>query len=239
MRQGLETLPPTDRLAWLLDLDGTLIDIAPAPDQVVVPDGLAQSLRRLRTVSGDAVAIVTGRPIAQVDALLGDAPYAVAGEHGTSIRHRPGAPAERQSLPEVPSGWVGAAHGLVAAHRGAVFEPKAHGFVLHYRAIPEAGAALREGLEMLLAGYDGFRLLAAKMAWEIRPAGTDKGVAVAALMQHSPFAGRLPVFIGDDVTDEDGMREAVALGGFGLRVGEAFATPDDVRCFLAERAACG
>jgi len=239
MHQDLEALPPNASLAWLLDLDGTLIDIAPAPDQVVVPDGLADTLRQLRMVSGDAVAIVTGRPIAQVDALLGDAPYAVAGEHGTAMRRHPGATLERLSLPDVSQGWIAAAHALVAANPGAVFEPKSHGFVLHYRAIPEAGAALREGLEALLAGHDGFRLLAAKMAWEIRPAGTDKGVAVAALMQHSPFAGRVPVFIGDDVTDEDGMREALALGGFGLRVGEALATPAGVRRFLAERAACG
>jgi trehalose 6-phosphate phosphatase len=226
-------LPPPDRVAWLLDLDGTLIDIAPAPDQVVVPAGLTDTLRRLRARCGDAVAIVTGRPIAQVDALLGDAPYAVAGEHGTAIRHHPGAAVAQSDLPDVPDAWIGAARQMIAAHPGTGFEPKAHGFVLHYRGAPDVGPALHDALAAMMRDHADFRLLAAKMAWELRPAGTDKGVAVRALMEQAPFAGRLPVFIGDDVTDEDGMRVAQALGGVGLKVAEAFGEPADVRQFLA------
>lgn len=230
-------LPPHDKVAWLLDLDGTLIDIAAAPDQVVVPRDLPMLLRQLRARCGDAVAIVTGRPIAQVDELLGDAPYAVAGEHGTAIRHSPGGETRYGTLPPVPANWVDAARDMVAAHDGSILEPKAHGFVLHYRAVPQAGPGFRRSLETMMGDTTAFRLVAAKMAWEIRPAGIDKGVAVEALMREPPFAGRVPVYIGDDVTDRDGMRAAVALGGMGLFVAEVFGEPEDVRHWLALRTA--
>jgi trehalose 6-phosphate phosphatase len=89
-------------------------------------------------------------------------------------------------------------------------------------------------MRALLQGHEqNFVLLAAKMAWEIRPAGTDKGSAVRAIMEHPPFAGRLPIFVGDDVTDEDGIAAAAALGGLGLRVAEAFGEPADVRAWIA------
>ena len=220
---GLSDMPPLARAALLLDLDGTLLDIAPTPGEVVVAPGLTADLAVLRLLCGDALAVVTGRPIAQVDALLGDVPFAVAGEHGTAIRHAPGLPPELIELPPMPPGWRNTAEALAAAHPGALLEEKSHGLVLHYRAVPEAGAALREGLESLLAAQPGSHMLmAAKMAWELRPVGADKGTAVRALMRHTPFAGRIPVFVGDDVTDEDGMRAARGLGGIGLRVPEMF-----------------
>jgi trehalose 6-phosphate phosphatase len=234
----LLTLPPLARAAFLLDLDGTLLDIAPAPDQVVVAPGLVDNLRRLRLLCGGALAIVTGRPIAQVDALLGDAPFAVAGEHGTSIRHAAGEPPRAMAMPALPEAWREAAGELAAQYPGALLEPKSHGLVLHYRAVPEAGAALRDELIRLLETQPGSHvLMPAKMAWEIRPASADKGTAVRALMAQAPFRGRIPVFVGDDVTDEDGMREARALGGIGLRVPDAFGEPADVRAWIAALAA--
>lgn len=229
----LEQFPDLSSAALLLDLDGTLLDIAPTPDGVVVAADLPDHLRRLRAACGDALAIVTGRPIAQVDALLGDVPFAVAGEHGTAIRHAPGAPIESKSLPSLPMEWRDRAARLAASHPGAMLESKAHGLVLHYRAVPEAGPALRQGLAELLGDDNGFVILAAKMAWELRPAGTDKGSAVHALMGHAPFAGRIPVFVGDDVTDEDGMRAARALGGIGLRVPEVFGDAAGIRAWIA------
>jgi trehalose 6-phosphate phosphatase len=224
--------------AYLLDLDGTLIDIAPTPGAVVVPPDLITTLRTLRNRFGDAVAIVTGRPVAQVDQLLGNAPYAVAGEHGAALRLAPGQPITMQTLPAVPEAWLARAHALVAAHAGTAYEPKAHGFVLHYRAAPQHGPALREALEALLeAGPRGFALLGAKMACEVRPQGVDKGGAVRALMAQPPFAGRRPVYVGDDVTDEDGIAAACALGGEGLRVGSDFTDAAAVRAWLAGLAA--
>jgi len=226
------------RSALLLDMDGTLLDIAPTPDQVRVAPGLADALRCLRDVMGGALAVVTGRPIEQVDGLFGDVPHAVAGEHGGAIRHAPGAEVIRASLPSAPVEWVIAAARLADAHPGVLLEQKQRGFVLHYRAVPDLGPMLRDAALALIAPLAAeFQLMEALMAWEIRPRGADKGSAVDALMAEAPFAGRQPIFIGDDVTDEDGMRAARALGGAGLRVDEFFGDPAGVRAWLARAAA--
>lgn len=227
-------LPPPERAAFLLDFDGTLVDIAPTPDAVRVPENLPAVLTRLREICGDALAVVTGRPIAQIDQFLPGIPFAVAGEHGIAVRHAPDQPVERASLPPLPHDWLEAADTLVARHPGASVERKQTGFVLHYRGAPDAGPALRDAAEQLLAtdASHRFHLQAAKMAWEIRPGGIDKGSAVRLLMERSPFAGRLPIFVGDDVTDEDGIRGAEELGGTGFRIPRNFADPDSFRAWL-------
>lgn len=220
------------RAALLLDLDGTLLDFAPTPDAVIVPAGLIDDLRAIRARLGDALAIVTGRPISQVDALLGDAPYAVAGEHGTALRPSPNAAIQHFPLPALPAGWAERAMEAAARHAGALYEPKAHGFVLHYRQAPAAGGALHAAALDILDLNPDFMLMAASMAWEAKPVAADKGAAVRALMAHPPFAGRSPAYIGDDVTDLDGITAAQALGGVGWRVGPVFGTPAGVRAWL-------
>jgi len=228
-------LPP--RAALLLDLDGTLIDIAPTPDAVVVPPALPPALRRLRARLDDALAVVSGRPIGQIDALLGDAPYAVAGEHGAAVRHAPGATVERAALPDLPAGWVESAEQAAAERPGALVERKTHGLVIHYRRAPAEGPALERIIQRMLDGHrDRFELLAGSLTWEIRPLGVTKEVAVNALMARPPFAGRVPVYIGDDVTDEDGIRAARAMGGEGWRVVEMFNNASGVRAWLHEQA---
>ncbi len=226
-------LPGPGRAAYLLDFDGTLVDIAPTPESVLVDPALPGALRRLAACAGGAVAIVTGRPIAQVDALLGGAVGAVAGEHGTALRRSSDGAVAWTAQPALPAHWRAAAEAAAAAHPGAMLEDKRHGLVLHYRAAPQAGPALRAALAGLLAEHPGrFELLAAKMAWELRPAGVSKASAVHALMAEPPFAGRVPIFVGDDVTDEDGMEAARALGGFGMRLPDDFATPEAVRGWI-------
>jgi trehalose 6-phosphate phosphatase len=232
-------LPALDRTALLLDLDGTLLDMAPAPDQVEVPAGLCGVLSALRPMVGDALAVVTGRPVETVDALLGDVPFAVAGEHGAAIRHAPGEDTVHPSLPLPSKTWLAKAERLASAHPGALLERKSHGFTLHYRAVPAAGPVLRDALSALLGVSTDFELLPAHMAWEVRPSGTDKGKAVTALMARAPFLGRLPVFIGDDVTDEDGIAVAQALGGVGLRVPQSFGDAAGVRAWLTASASMG
>lgn len=227
-------LPPLRQTALLLDLDGTLLDIAPTPDAVMVPPDLPDVLRTLRRMLDDAVAIITGRPVETIDALLGDIPFAVAGEHGAAIRHAPDQSLERPDLPAPPEQWISAVEALVAAHPGALLESKARGFSLHYRAVPLAQTALRDGLTALLAGAGDFELLPGNMIWEVRPRGANKGTAVVALMERPPFRGRLPVFIGDDVTDEDGIAAAQALGGAGLRVQDLFVDAAGVRAWLGQ-----
>ena len=230
-------LPAPAETALLLDIDGTLIDLAPTPDSVVVPPGLLDTLFRLRRHLGDALGVITGRPLEQVDQLLPDIPFAAAGEHGGALRHSPDGPVERPTLPDVPDEWWAAAESLVAAHPGSLLERKRRGFVLHYRLAPAAGPALLEAASALVAVRHGaFQILSASMAWEIRPAGIDKGVAVERLCAHAPFAGRRPVYIGDDVTDEDGIRMAEAMGGAGLLVAPVFGDPDGVRSWLSRSA---
>ena len=232
----MKPVPDPREAAYLLDMDGTLIDIAPTPDSVVVPTGLIDSLRALRRRCSDALAVVTGRPIAQVDALLGDAPFAIAGEHGAMFRHGPGLALVTPDLPSAPESWVEQAQALAARHPGAAVERKRHGFVLHYRAVPGMGEVFELAMKRLLAEQPSdFVLLPAKMAWEIRPAGIDKGRAAATLMASSPFAGRIPVFIGDDTTDEDGIAEAERRGGVGLLVGRDFVDAAAVRAWVAEQ----
>ncbi|MFL5254945.1 MAG: trehalose-phosphatase [Rhodopila sp.] len=233
----MDSLPPFDRTALLLDMDGTLIDLAPTPDSVVVEPGLTDALTRLRGALGGALAVVTGRPIETVDRLLADAPGAVAGEHGAAIRYTQGEPVERPELPAPPESWVEAGAVLAEAFHGALLERKARGFALHYRLAPAAGPVFHAVLRALVETGAGFQLLPSHMLWEIRPLGADKGIAVARLMERAPFHGRVPVFIGDDVTDEDGMAVARNLGGAGLRVDAAFGDASGVRAWLAQSAA--
>lgn len=233
-------LPPTERAALLLDLDGTLLDIAPTPDSVVVPPELLRNLTILRTQLGGALAVVSGRPVEQVDALLHAIPTAVSGEHGGAMRHTHDAPIERPNLPSAPAEWLAVAEHLHAAHPGTLLERKARGFVLHYRLAPDAGAAIQTTLAPLAAECpQDFVLMAAHMAWEIRPQGADKGSAVRQIMARPPFAGRRPIFIGDDITDRDAMVAAEALGGVGLFVPEVFTDAAGVRAWLAKAAQTG
>jgi trehalose 6-phosphate phosphatase len=237
--EAARALPRIALSALLLDVDGTLLDIAPTPDAVVVPPSLVGSLRSLRARLQGALAVVSGRPVQELEALLQDGPHAFAGEHGAAIRHAADAPLERSPLPAPPTSWLHDAERIVAAHPGALLERKEKGFVIHYRASPDLGPLIRECLVQLIGGDNRFSLLPARKAWEVRPAGTDKGHAVRALMQRSPFQGRIPIFIGDDITDRDGVAAAVEARGVGLMVPETFGTPARVRAWLTSAAATG
>ena len=159
---------------------------------------------------------------------------AAAGEHGLTLRATPGGEVVRQPAPATPpDSWREAAAALVAARPGTTIEQKAAGLVLHYRRAPAAGPGLRAGLEEIMGGTAGFEIMPASMAWELRPRGIDKGVAVRMLMATPALRGRTPIFIGDDVTDEDGIAAAIAMGGMGYRVPEAFGDAAGVRRWLA------
>ncbi|GEC60478.1 trehalose-phosphatase [Gluconobacter oxydans] len=213
---------PPSRAALLLDFDGTLVDIAPTPESVRVPEGLAADLLRLRDMLDGALAIITGRPIAQIDHFLPDIPHAVAGEHGVMMRHAPGQALRERKLPVVPGEWVQAVEKAAADHPGASVEHKKAGMVLHYRRAPEAESAFRELASAWPVENRGFHLQDAQMAIELRPLGIDKGKALRELMAEPPFAGRLPVFAGDDVTDRDGVRAARQMGGAGWLIPDDF-----------------
>jgi trehalose 6-phosphate phosphatase len=230
-------LGPIGRAALLLDFDGTLVEIAARPDAVRVPPELPVLLHRLAEELSGALAVISGRPLRDLDSFL-PVPIAMAGDHGASLRPDPLAPALDPNLPHPPAAWRARAADLVGRHPGALIEDKEHGFVFHYRQAPEAGPEAEALLASLVAeDPEAFSLLEARMAWEVRPRGPSKGTAVSALMARPPFQGRVPVFIGDDVTDEEGMEVARRLGGFGLRLQDAFGSPAVLRDWLAQAAA--
>jgi trehalose 6-phosphate phosphatase len=221
-----------DLAALFLDFDGTLVDIAPCPEAVTVPPDLPALLARLAGRLGGAVAIVSGRPLAQLEALLPVA-LPMAGDHGATLRLGLGAPVEGRDLPVPPADWLSRAKALAAGFPGASVERKAHGFVLHYRLAPEAADVAQAVLERMAAAQDDFVVMPARMAWEVKPRAISKGTAVAELMAQPVFVGRRPIFIGDDVTDEAGFEAARVAGGFGLRLQDAFGTPAALRSWLA------
>lgn len=235
-----ESPPPPGEIlrhgALLLDFDGTLVEIAPTPDAVSVDPALPTLLGGLCDRLGGALAIVSGRPLDTLDAFLAPARLPAAAEHGVVLRTRADEPPEVISVPAVPEAWRAHAAALAASVPGAIYEPKPHGFAVHARRVPEAMGRFEGELRALIGDDEQFLLLPAHMAWEVKPRAADKGTAVAALMARVPFHGRMPVFIGDDATDEDAIAAAIALGGVGMRVNETFDDPAGVRAWLARLA---
>jgi trehalose 6-phosphate phosphatase len=235
-------MTPTDLApdtALFLDLDGTLIDIAPRHDLVVIPPDLPALVERLRVLCGGALAVVSGRPARDIEAFLPLPGLVFAAEHGARIRLPDGTLEEAAGRLPQREAWLAALRAALPRWPGAHIEEKSIGFVVHYRQAPEAGPEILESLTTLVGGSPGeVEILTALMAYEVRPAGVGKGPAVRRLIRVAPFAGRVPVFIGDDVTDEEGMAAAVDLGGYGLHVARDFGGgPSQVRQWLAEMTA--
>jgi trehalose 6-phosphate phosphatase len=215
-------MPPFGRhWAFFLDLDGTLLEIAETPDAV---DPGAQEiilLGRLENACGGAVALISGRSLARIDQLLSPLVLAAAGQHGAERRDAQGRRHRHRfpvaSLKPAASGI----RSFAARHQGLVFEDKGASVALHYRLAPQLEAAaqrvVREAAEPL---GDAVEVQGGKMVVELKPAGCDKGSAIESFMQEPPFAGRVPVILGDDVTDEYGFRVVNRLGGHSVMVGE-------------------
>ena len=210
---------PDANWALFLDLDGTLIDIAARPDSVVVPDGLTAALADIRDRLGGALALVSGRTLADIDRLTAPFQFACAGEHGAILRLANGKLRTRREDYIFPESLRAELRAAAANWPGVTIEDKTYNIVVHYRQAPSCHAAVRD-FTRLLAAKAGpeFEALPARMAFEIRHRKLNKGAAVQAYMAEPPFSGRTPVFVGDDVTDEDGFRAAVSLGGLGLDV---------------------
>ena len=220
--------------ALFLDLDGTLLDIAPKPDLVDVPVNLPADLARLSRGLRGALAVVTGRSMDVLDGLLQPFTSPGGAEHGAVVRH-PDGELNAVKTNAIPAIWMHSLNRAAEAWKGIVIERKPRSVVVHYRLAPERAEqvkALVEGLPDL--DREGFAVMASKMAYEVKPKFSSKGRAVALLMEDAPFAGRIPVFVGDDVTDEAGIDMAQRLGGFGLRVGPDFGNdPAAVRAWIA------
>lgn len=229
------TPPELDRMSALfLDLDGTLLEIAATPELVVVPAGLPALLSHLHHLLHGALAIVTGRSLAVADSLLTPFSAAAAGEHGVMVRYADGTLEEMPAGLAVPEAWRDSLAAAAERWPGVLVEPKPHGCAVHYRLAPERGNDVWRLVRALVADdHPWFKLIPAHEAVEIGPRDASKGRAVEHLMRQAPFAGRCPIFIGDDFTDEAGMNAARTFGGQGLRVAEVFGgDPANVRAWL-------
>lgn len=205
--------------AWFLDVDGTLIEIADTPSAIHMPGWVPPMLERLAARHGGALALVSGRTVDNILRLVEPRRFPAAGLHGMERTLPGGGLARPDPLPELDV----LRHRLgcfAQARPGVLLEDKGLSLVLHYRLAPELQEECRREAEAVLAEWPRLRVLAGKMVFEIKPKGYDKGAALKAFMAEPPFAGRRPVFVGDDVTDEYGFRAAAGLDGFGVLVGE-------------------
>ena len=210
--------------ALFLDLDGTLVEIAPTPDAVRPARRLLPLLETVSRRLGAAMAVVSGRSILQIDRILAPLVLPAAGLHGLERRSASGAHSPPPALPRYDELRT-ALRTFAADCPGLMLEDKGAALALHYRARPELGAAAAAAVETALGGgRAGIAVQHGKAVVELRPEGADKGMAVAAFMSEPPFAGRRPVFAGDDITDEAAFRAVRAQGGVTVRVGRAAAT---------------
>lgn len=206
--------------AFFFDVDGTLAAIQPQPDAAFIPKNVVEQLQQLSACCHGAFALVSGRPIEQLDALVAPLTFSAAGVHGAERRmpkgdiHRITLPTEveqelRKELEHAMSQWP-----------GTRLEVKGMAFALHYRQAMQHEQDVMRLAEQSVKRFPGLALQPGKCVVEIKPQGIDKGAAIRDFMQEAPFAGRTPVFIGDDLTDEKGFLTVNAMQGISVKVGE-------------------
>lgn len=213
-----ERWPALRDWALFLDIDGTLLDLAPKPDQVVVPGFLPPLLAALSTHLHGALALISGRALGEIDRLIPGG-FDAAGSHGAQWRRAGIVKSAGAVAPELD-----ALVRQAGTMNGILVERKPASVALHYRDAPEREAALRVLASRTVASAPALRVLEGKSVIEVVPVGANKGVAIARFMTCPPFAGRLPVFVGDDVTDEAGFAIVNKLGGLSVHVGTNPAT---------------
>lgn len=207
------------RTALFLDFDGTLVPLAARPQDVAVDAGLPALLARLSEALGGALALVSGRSLASLDQFLPLGPWSMVGQHGLERRGPYGEDRRTAPASPLPQPLRQALAALTARHPGVEVEDKGLSVAVHYRAAPALGGALHRQLAAWARRYPELDLLRGKRVIELRPHGSDKASAMARLLVEPPFAGRTPIFAGDDVTDEGALARAGALGGLGVKVG--------------------
>lgn len=206
--------------ACFLDIDGTLVELADSPERVHVDQSLIRMLDRFARVADGAVALISGRQVADMDRLFAPLRLPVAGQHGLERRsasgmvHWHGPPSS-----EVPR-MLALARAWAATRPGLFLEDKAGTFAVHFRQAPHLAEEVRSFLQRLMQQSAGdYCLQPGKMVMEIRHESRNKGTVVAEFMGEPPFAGRTPVFIGDDASDEQAFSVVEDLGGISIKVG--------------------
>ena len=204
--------------ALFLDFDGTLVDIAAHPQAVVTPLGLPDTLARMQDMLAGAVAVVSGRPIRQIDRLLAPLVLSVAGVHGAERRRADGS-LTRQAIRPMRKVRQ-AAQALVRAHPALCLEIKRGALAVHYRQAPDLQTLCLTTMQAAVEQSPGLTLLCGKMVVEAKPSCTSKSQAIEAFLQEPPFVARTAVFVGDDLTDEAAFISVQQHGGIGVKVGE-------------------
>jgi trehalose 6-phosphate phosphatase len=220
--QPRTTAPPKPRADWayFVDLDGTLLDIAPTPADVRLDAEVRTLLAELSDFASGAVALISGRSISDISALLTEPCLPVAGQHGLERRDALGRVTVHGGK---PNGLQHAAKRLereVEKRRGLLLEQKGLSVALHYRAVPELASHVHTLMRSLCAELGPeYVLQEGKRVVELKPAGKDKGVAVLEFLEEPPFRGRTPVFLGDDATDEYAFAVVNEVNGYSIKVG--------------------
>jgi len=235
----MDTGPPLlpGHTALYLDFDGTLAELAQSPDQVVVDESLPPLLAALATRLDGALAILTGRRLAAIDAMIAPVRVAGAGLHGAELRPEPDRTIFRGE-PAAATPLVRRLRKRFADDPRLLIEDKEIAVALHFRRAPARAAECREAMRAFAPPWL-FDVIEGSKVVEARPRGANKGAALRNLSRLQPFADRIPVCVGDDRTDEDGFTAAQALCGFAVKVGSGLTTaryrlaaPGDVRRWL-------
>ncbi len=208
-------------IALFLDVDGTLLEIADTPDAVKVPAALRNTLQLASAREDGALALISGRCIGELDHLFAPYVFPASGQHGLERRDAQG----RFMRPRIDTTLLRpvreALVELQMQHVGLLIEDKGTALALHYRLAPKLESMAFAKMEELAEPLRGqFSLRVGKCVVELTPSGYSKRAAIEAFMAEEPFSGRAPVFVGDDVTDEEGFEAVNALGGYSVRVGQ-------------------
>jgi trehalose 6-phosphate phosphatase len=233
-------IPDVGDWAILLDVDGTILDLAPTPRDIRVPTSLRDTLERIKLKTSNATALVSGRTLDDLDGIFAPLKLAAIGGHGAEIRPWPDAAPRRAHVQPLDPALRLQLAALAAVGSGILFEDKGYSLALHYRLAPEQGPFVRETVAAICGrASEHLELLEGTNVIEVKHLGFSKGTAVRELMSQPPFAGRRPVFIGDDTTDQSAFAVMPQFRGIAISVRRRvagvdfhFETPSEVRAWL-------
>jgi trehalose 6-phosphate phosphatase len=235
-------VPHLNQTAILLDIDGTLLDLAPTPREVWVPPGLSKTLNRLLARTSGALAMVSGRSLNDIDLIFAPDQFPAVGGHGAEMRVAADSESVATHAPPMDKELKRRLAVIAKLSPGILLEDKGYSLALHYRLAPHAEKAIYAAVSLIRADLPNapIEVLPGKCVCEIKHSGFNKATGVRELMTHEPFKGRRPLFVGDDVTDETVFAIMSELGGMAFSVGRRakgvagyFDDPGDVRAWLA------